>query len=38
MLPFPARRPRMRVTGYIDGMNFYEASKDKKWYPAGWCN
>lgn len=29
---------KMRVKGYIDGMNFYEASKDKKWYPAGWCN
>ena len=28
----------MRVIGYIDGMNFYEASKDKRWYPAGWCN
>jgi len=28
----------MRVLGYIDGMNFYEASKDKRWYPAGWCN
>ncbi len=27
-----------RVTGYIDGMNFYEASKNKQWYPAGWCN
>ena len=28
----------MRVVGYIDGMNFYEASKDQAWYPAGWCN
>src|SRR5579863_3357149 len=28
----------MRVVGYIDGLNFYEASKDKPWYPAGWCN
>jgi uncharacterized LabA/DUF88 family protein len=28
----------VRVIGYIDGMNFYEASKDKRWYPAGWCN
>jgi hypothetical protein len=28
----------MRVCGYIDGMNFYEASKDQAWYPAGWCN
>jgi uncharacterized LabA/DUF88 family protein len=28
----------MRVIAYIDGMNFYEVSKDKKWYPAGWCN
>ena len=28
----------MRVVGYIDGMNFYEASKYKHWYPAGWCN
>src|ERR1035437_4927039 len=28
----------MRVIGYIDGMNFYEASKDKRWYLAGWCN
>jgi hypothetical protein len=28
----------MRVVGYIDGMNFYEASKNKGWYPAGWCN
>jgi uncharacterized LabA/DUF88 family protein len=28
----------MRVTGYIDGMNFYEASKNKDWYPKGWCN
>ena len=28
----------MRVIGYIDGMNFYEASKDQAWYPAGWCN
>ena len=28
----------MRVVGYIDGMNFYEASKDQNWYPAGWCN
>jgi len=28
----------MRVIGYIDGLNFYEASKDKHWYPAGWCN
>lgn len=28
----------MRVIGYVDGMNFYEASKDKQWYPAGWCN
>jgi hypothetical protein len=30
--------PEMRVVGYIDGMNFYEASKDQAWYPAGWCN
>lgn len=28
----------MRVIGYIDGMNFYESSKNKSWYPAGWCN
>jgi hypothetical protein len=28
----------MRVIGYIDGMNFYETSKDKDYYPAGWCN
>jgi len=28
----------MHVIGYIDGMNFYEASKNKSWYPAGWCN
>jgi hypothetical protein len=28
----------MRAVAYIDGMNFYEASKDKQWYPAGWCN
>jgi uncharacterized LabA/DUF88 family protein len=28
----------MRVIGYIDGLNFYEASKNKEWYPAGWCN
>jgi hypothetical protein len=28
----------MRVIGYIDGMNFYGASKDKRWYPSGWCN
>jgi hypothetical protein len=28
----------MRVIGYIDGMNFYEASKNKLWYPAGWCD
>ncbi len=28
----------MKVIGYIDGLNFYEASKDKRWYPAGWCN
>jgi len=28
----------VRVIGYIDGMNFYEASKNKSWYPAGWCN
>ena len=28
----------MRVCGYVDGMNFYEASKDQAWYPAGWCN
>ena len=28
----------MRAVGYVDGMNFYEASKDKQWYPAGWCN
>jgi hypothetical protein len=28
----------MHVSGYIDGMNFYKASKNKHWYPAGWCN
>jgi hypothetical protein len=28
----------MRVIGYIDGLNFYHASKGKAWYPAGWCN
>lgn len=28
----------MKVIGYVDGMNFYEASKGKPWYPAGWCN
>src|SRR5580692_2366571 len=28
----------MRVIAYIDGMNFYEASKNQPWYPAGWCN
>jgi uncharacterized LabA/DUF88 family protein len=28
----------MRVIAYIDGMNFYEASKNHSWYPAGWCN
>ena len=28
----------MRVIGYIDGMNFYETSRDKDYYPAGWCN
>jgi len=28
----------MRAVGYIDGMNFYESSKSKRWYPAGWCN
>jgi|SRR5271157_1227759 len=28
----------MRAVGYIDGMSFYEASKEKQWYPAGWCN
>ena len=28
----------MRTIGYIDGLNFYEASKNKQWYPMGWCN
>lgn len=28
----------MRAVADIDGMNFYESSKDKRWYPAGWCN
>src|SRR6202035_403034 len=28
----------MNVIGYIDGMNFYETSKDRDYYPAGWCN
>lgn len=28
----------MRVIGYIDGMNFYEASKAYNYYPMGWCN
>ena len=26
------------MVGYIDAMNFYEASQDQAWYPAGWCN
>jgi len=29
---------KVKVTGYVDGMNFYEASKGKPWYPSGWCN
>jgi uncharacterized LabA/DUF88 family protein len=28
----------MMVSAYIDGFNFYEASKNKRWYPYGWCN
>jgi len=28
----------MRVVTYVDGMNFYEISKQQQWYPAGWCN
>src|SRR5258706_9977990 len=28
----------MRVVGYVDGLNFYEASKARQWYPSGWCN
>ena len=28
----------MLVSAYVDGFNFYEASKNKSWYPYGWCN
>ena len=38
LITFPMRRDGMNVIGYIDGLNFYETSKDKDYYPAGWCN
>lgn len=28
----------MLVSAYVDGFNFYEASRNKSWYPYGWCN
>lgn len=28
----------MNASAYIDGLNFYEASKKKWWYPYGWCD
>jgi uncharacterized LabA/DUF88 family protein len=28
----------MTVCAYVDGLNFYEASKNKWWYPYGWCD
>jgi hypothetical protein len=28
----------MIASAYIDGLNFYEASKNKWWYPYGWCD
>lgn len=27
-----------KAIGYIDGLNFYENSKDQDWYPYGWCD
>lgn len=38
LLNFPEGEPQMKVIGYVDGMNFYEAGKHQRWYPAGWCN
>jgi len=28
----------MKVSLYVDGLNFYESSKRYRWYPYGWCN
>lgn len=28
----------MTTFAYIDGLNFYERSKGKWWYPYGWCD